>query len=352
MDRTYFSFLIAFLVLNLSFLQSSPMPDMNMNSRYILITGGAGFIGSHINEMLYRQGYQTVVLDNLSQGHREAVQHGIFIEGDLADPALLDQIFSQYQIDAVMHFAAFKNISESTKDPIKYYINNVVNTLNLLSAMIRHQVKVFIFSSSAAIFGNPQEKYVTEDHPCHPLNPYGQSKLMVENILKDLDQAHLLRFCSLRYFNAAGGDPEGKIKNFNRQDSNLIPIILRSLKTPGSIVTIYGTDYPTPDGTCIRDYIHIEDLGSAHIAAMEKLLNRAPSNYYNLGNGQGFSVRQVIAAVEKVTGQRVKIHEGDRRLGDAAILVANGSKAQRELNWHPRYSSLEMMIEHAWKAMH
>ncbi len=346
MPRKYFSLLIVFLVLNLSFLQSSPM-----NSKCILVTGGAGFIGSHINEMLYCLGYQTVVLDNLSQGYREAVQHGIFIEGDLADTALLDQIFSHYQIDAVMHFAAFKNISESTQHPIKYYTNNVVNTLHLLSAMLRHKVTVFIFSSSAAIFGNPQENYISETHPCNPLNPYGQSKRMVENILKDLDQFNQLRFCSLRYFNAVGGDPKGKRKNFNTQDSNLIPIVLRSLKTPNGVVSIYGTDYPTPDGTCIRDYIHIEDLGSAHIAAMEKLLSGAPSNYYNLGNGQGFSVRQVIAAVEKVTGQRVNKREAGRRLGDAAIVRANGSKAQRELDWSPRYSSLEVMIEHAWKAM-
>lgn len=317
----------------------------------ILVVGGAGFIGSHINEMLYRQGYQTIILDNLSKGYRESVQHGIFIEGDVADSTLLDKIFTEYQIDAVMHFAAFKNIGESVKEPLKYYKNNVGNTLNLLSAMLRYQVKIFVFSSSAAVYGIPQEKYVTEDHPCIPVNPYGQSKLMVENILHDLDFNHQIRFCSLRYFNAAGGDPEGKIKNFSRQDSNLIPILLASLKKPDQAVTIFGTDYPTPDGTCIRDYIHIYDLGSAHIAALEKLLNGAPSSCYNLGNGEGFSVRQVIAAVEKVTGLRVNIHAGDRRLGDPPILVANTTKAQRELNWHSCYSSLEMIIEHAWNGI-
>lgn len=343
--KQIYLFLITALLIS-SLLHSSPR-----DSKCVLVVGGAGFIGSHINEMLYRQGYQTIVLDNLSQGHRESVQHGLFIEGDLADADLLDQIFCQYTIDAVMHFAAYKNIGESTKEPLKYYMNNVCNTLNLLSAMLRHQVNFFIFSSSAAIFGNPRETLITDDHPCHPINPYGQTKLMVENILKDLDQAHLLRFCSLRYFNAAGGDPEGKIKNFSIQDSNLIPIILRKLKKPGSIVSIYGTDYPTPDGTCIRDYIHIDDLGAAHIAAMENLLNGASSTYYNLGNGQGFSVRQVIAAIEKVTGQKIHACEGERRPGDPAILIADGSKAQRELNWHPRFPSLEVMIEHAWNAM-
>jgi UDP-glucose 4-epimerase len=334
------------LTLNFSFLQGSMS-----NSKMILVVGGAGFIGSHVNEMLYRQGYQTIVLDNLSHGHRASVQHGIFIEGDMADTALLDKIFSQYPISAVMHFAAFRDVGESVKEPLKYYVNNVSNTLNLLASMLRHQVKIFIFSSSAAIFGIPQEKYIAEDHLCHPINPYGQAKLMIEDILHDFDQAYQLRFCCLRYFNAAGGDPKGKIRNCNDKSSNLIPIILNTLKNPHQIVTIFGTDYPTPDGTCVRDYVHIYDLGSAHIAAMEKLLNGAPSCCYNLGNGQGFSVRQVIAAVEKVTGKRVNVQEGERRLGDPPYLVACAKKAQCELNWQPRYSSLEIMIEHAWKGM-
>lgn len=334
------------LVFNLSHLQSTPM-----DSKYILVVGGAGYIGSHINEMLHRQGYQTIVLDNLSQGYREAVQHGVFIEGDISDTPLLDHIFSQYQIAAVMHFAAFKNVGESVREPLKYYINNVGNTLNLLSAMLRHDVKLFIFSSSASIYGMPQEDLITEEHPCEPINPYGWSKLMVERVLHDLDQTHQLRFCSLRYFNAAGGDPEGKIKTFNRQDSNLIPIVLNSLVKSNRVVTIFGTDYPTPDGTCIRDYIHIDDLGTAHIAAMEKLLTGSSSNCFNLGNGHGFSVRQVIAAVEKVTGQCVKLREGERRIGDPAVLVANSCKAEKELHWQPRYSSIEVMIEHAWNAM-
>ena len=338
--------LFYFLMLNIFFLRGFPM-----DAKCVLVVGGAGFIGSHINEMLYRQGYETIVLDDLSSGHLESVQHGICIEGNMADEVLLDQIFTRHKIDAVMHFAAFKYVGESMKDPLKYYKNNVGNTLVLLSSMLKHGVRVFIFSSSAAVYGIPQEESVKESHPCNPISPYGRSKWMVENILSDLDRTAALRFCSLRYFNAAGGDPEGKIKNFNREDTNLIPIILNSLKNHNPI-TLYGIDYPTPDGTCIRDYIHIDDLGSAHIAAMEQLMNGAPSACYNLGNGQGFSVRQVIAAVEKVTGELVASRVGMRRIGDPPKLIANAGKAEKELNWHPRYPSLEEIIEHAWKAMH
>ena len=327
-------------------LQSSSLP-----AKTILIVGGAGFIGSHVNEMLYLNGYRTIILDNLSHGSQEAVKHGIFIKGDLEDTALLDQIFNTHQIAAVMHFAALKDVGESVKDPLSYYENNVSFTLNLLAAMLKHEVKILIFSSSAAIFGQPEELPISEDHPCHPINPYGRTKLIVEHILQDFDSAFGLRYCCLRYFNAAGGDPRGKIKNYNPVDSNLIPIILRSIQKPDSTITIFGTDYPTPDGTCIRDYIHVEDLGTAHLAALEKLLTGTPSNCYNLGNGEGFSVRQVISAVEKVTGKKVKIQEGARRPGDPPILIASSCKASRELNWRPAYSSLELIIEHAWNAM-
>lgn len=338
--------LSAFFLLNPALLQCSLT-----SSHAILIIGGAGFIGSHVNEMLHRKGYETIVLDNLSQGVRESVRHGVFIEGDLADSALLDRIFSTHQIGAVMHFAALKDVGESVKHPLRYYENNVSNTLKLLAAMMKHDVKIMIFSSSAAIFGQPEEVPVSEDHPCHPINPYGRTKLIVENILDDFDEAYGLRYCSLRYFNAAGGDPEGRIKNHKSTDSNLIPIILRSLQKDDACLTIYGTDYPTPDGTCIRDYIHIEDLGTAHIAALEKLLGGSSSCYYNLGNGKGFSVREVISAVEKVTGCKVKTREGPRRAGDPPILIASSSKARRELNWNPVYTELEPIIEHAWKAM-
>jgi len=322
-----------------------------MNGTYVLVVGGAGFIGSHVNEALYRQGYPTLVLDNLSQGSPEAVRHGLFIQGDMGDTLLLDQIFTQYHIEAVMHFAAFKDVGESVKDPLKYYQNNVGNTLHLLSTMRRHQVNACVFSSSAAIYGLPKEESISEGHPCDPINPYGRSKWMVENILQELSQSTPFRFSSLRYFNAAGGDPEGKIKSTKTYDPNLIPTLLNSLKQREARVAIYGNDYPTPDGTCIRDYIHVDDLASAHIIAMKQLLSGAPSSYYNLGNGQGFSVRQVIAAVEKVTGKRyANVHEQERRLGDPPILVANANKAKKELDWSPRYS-LERMIEHAWNAL-
>jgi UDP-glucose 4-epimerase len=244
-----------------------------------------------------------------------------------------------------MHFAAYIDVGESVKDPIKYYQNNVVNTLNLLTAMLRHHIRHFVFSSTAAIFGNPVYPRISEDHPCHPLNPYGESKLMVEKMLHDLDTAYGLKFACLRYFNAAGGDPNGKIKNFQKYSSNLIPIILRNLKT-NLPVTIFGTDYATPDGTCIRDYIHIEDLGKAHLIVLKHLLSGGASTCYNLGNGKGFSVREVIDTVEKVLNQKVNVIEGNRRPGDPPILLADSIKAVAELEWHPLYS-LELMIEHA-----
>jgi len=317
----------------------------------VLVVGGAGYIGSCVNEKLYTNGYQTIVLDNLSKGHKEAVKHGLFIEGDLGDSLLLDHIFNTYSIDGVMHFAAFLEVGESVKDPLKYYFNNVSSTLNLLQAMHKHNVHTFIFSSTAAIFGMPQQELIQETHPCLPMSPYGQSKYMVEQILKDLDSAYGMKYTALRYFNAAGGDPEGKRKLFKTNQSNLIPVILRSLKKENGSITIFGTDFNTKDGTGIRDYVHIEDLATAHIAAMERLWAGAPSTCYNLGNGKGFSVREVISATEKVTGLPVKVVEGARREGDPAISVADATKAKKELNWHPQYLSLEDMIEHTWTSM-
>lgn len=317
----------------------------------ILVTGGAGFIGSHVNKMLHDHGYQTIVLDNLSQGCREAVTCGTFIEGNIADITLLNKILSDSPIDAVMHFAASIQVGESMSHPAKYYINNVANTLNLLEAMRRHQVNTLVFSSSAAIFGAPKKPRITEDHPCIPINPYGQSKFMVEKILVDYDRAYNLKSSCLRYFNASGGDPSGKIKNIKSAEVNLIPLVLGSLLDPQKTITIFGTDYPTPDGTCIRDYIHIHDLGMAHILAMEKLLKDRSSSHYNLGNGNGYSVREVIETAEKVSGLKVNAIEGERRPGDPAILVADAEKARRELGWKPQYPALETIIEHAWRAI-
>lgn len=322
-----------------------------MKKRTVLVVGGAGFIGSHVNKLLNQAGYRTVILDNLSSGSRDTVQQGEFIEGSLGDPLILDQIFQRYSIDAVMHLAAFIDVGESVRDPAKYYINNVSHTLMLLQAMLKHQVKVIIFSSSAAIFGIPLEIPISEEHPSHPINPYGESKWMVEKILRHFDTAYGLKSCCLRYFNAAGGDPDGKIKYHQKCVTNLIPLILRSLKFNTGPITIFGTDYPTRDGTCVRDYVHIEDLGRAHILGMEKLFSDSTSTYYNLGNGQGYSVKEVIEAVEAVTGLKVPTLEGARRPGDPPFLLANAEKAWKELGWKPHYPAIKTMIEHAWTAL-
>lgn len=322
-----------------------------MSTKNILVTGGAGFIGSHVVKMLDQYGYHPIVFDNLSRGNEKAVTRGTFVKGDLNNTQDLEKIFSSYDIKAVMHFAAFIDVGESMLEPAKYYINNVVNTINLLEAMRKHGIKIFIFSSTAAIFGLPQQTHIGENHPCVPINPYGETKLIVEKILRDYASAYDLRYTSLRYFNAAGGDPEGEIKNYKVKESNLIPIVLRSLMQPNGIVTINGTDYPTPDGTCIRDYIHVNDLGDAHILAMERLLKGASSENYNLGNGNGFSVRDVISAAETATGKLVRTKEGARRPGDPPQLVADSHKARKDLGWSPRYSDLKVMVAHAWQAL-
>ena len=323
-----------------------------MRQNCILVTGGAGFIGSQVNKQLHQAGYSTVILDNLSCGNRESVIKGHFIQGDIDDGLLLKKIFRDFPIDIVMHFAAFLDVGESVKSPLKYYENNVAKTLKLLEAMLESNVKKLIFSSSAAIFGYPLEVPLKESHPTQPINPYGSSKLMVEKILQDFDSAYDLKSCSLRYFNAAGGDPDGEIKNYKMQDSNLIPLALRSLKESNRSLTVFGTDYPTQDGTCVRDYIHIYDLAEAHIAAMQHLLAGNPSSQYNLGNGQGFSVREVLNTIEKVTGKSLPIIEGERRPGDAPVLIADASKAHRELQWKPQFPDLPIIVEHAWKALH
>lgn len=318
----------------------------------ILVVGGAGFVGSHVNAMLKREGYSTIVFDSLIRGSRESIPDSIFVHGELSDPAAIDAIFQKHSITAVMHFAAFADVGESFQKPFDYYANNVANTLNLLQAMLRHEVKTLIFSSSAAIFGFPQHPVITESHPCQPISPYGESKLMIEKVLKDLDLVHGLRSCCLRYFNAAGGDPLELVKQRKRHEYNLIPVILRSLMRDGASVTINGTDYPTPDGTCVRDYVHVHDIGQAHITALKNLLAGGASCHYNLGNGQGFSIRQVVETIERVTGKTVKTSFGPRRQGDAPVLVANAKKAETELLWRPNFPELESMIDHAWRAMH
>lgn len=322
-----------------------------MNAKNILVVGGAGFIGSYVAKMLELRGYRPIIFDNLSSGHRLAVGDRTFIEGDLANPEDLDRVFKELSIDAVMHFAAFIDVGESMCEPAKYYTNNVCNTLRLIDTMRRYGVEFFIFSSSSAIFGNPKQEKVDESHVCDPISPYGRTKLIVEWILADYSRAYGFKSMCLRYFNAAGGDPTGEIKNYKKKETNLIPVILRNLRQGNRPTTIYGTDYDTPDGTCIRDYIHIDDLGSAHIKALEKLFDGGETTNYNLGNGNGFSVRDVITAAEKVTGKKCNVIEGDRRPGDAPKLLACYEKAQQELGWMPQYTDLETMIAHAWQAL-
>lgn len=315
----------------------------------VFIAGGAGYIGSHIAKMVHESGYHAVVYDNLSHGNRNNVPFGEFIEGDLSDKKLLNEVFSGRSFDCVIHFAALIDVGESVRKPLRYYYNNVSLTLNLLETMESHGVKNLIFSSSAAIYGLPETPYIDEGHRKAPINPYGHTKLMMEQIIEDVAKAGDLRYSCLRYFNAAGGDPHGEIQYNKRKESNLIPIALDCL-IENVPLTIYGTDYPTKDGTCIRDYIHIEDLGSAHILAMEKLLEGGCSANYNLGNGSGFSVREVVSSIERVTGKKIALIEGARRPGDPPQLVADAAKAKSELCWSPCYSSLDKIILDACNA--
>lgn len=322
-----------------------------MSKGTILVTGGAGFIGSVANKKLAEAGYDTVVLDNLKHGDRRAVVRGTFIEGDIENEALLQKIFKEHPIKAVLHFAALIDVGESVLRPVMYFQNNVFGTLNLLKIMVGHGVKRFIFSSTAAVYGIPVEVPVKETTPTHPINPYGESKLKVEQILKELEGQLNLRYCAFRYFNAAGGDHTGEIKNFKAAESNLIPVALRSLLENDKPLTIFGTDYATPDGTCIRDYIHVDDLVDAHIKALEYLENGGTSATYNLGNGNGYSVRQVLDSVERVTQRKLKVVDGGRREGDPPALIADSSKAHKELGWKPRFPDLDTIVSDAWNTL-
>jgi UDP-glucose 4-epimerase len=317
----------------------------------ILITGGSGFIGAHVNKLLALSGYRTVILDNLSRSHSKTFKDSTFVKGDIGNREDLKKIFTQFSIDAVMHLAAYTDVGESVKNPSLYYHNNLVGTLTLLQSMLEHGVEICVFSSTAAIFGYPLQTSIDESHPCNPINPYGNTKWMAEKILQDLSTSSPLRFASLRYFNAAGGDPTGEVVVEKIKENNLIPIVLKGLIS-NKPITIFGTDYPTPDGTCIRDYIHVYDLATAHILCLEKLLHGAESDYFNLGNGQGFSVLQVIQAVEKVTGLKVNAINGERRAGDPPILIANSNKAYGKLHWKPSYPELETIIKHAWQSLY
>lgn len=313
----------------------------------ILVIGGAGYIGSHMVKMLSREGCQVSTLDDLSSGHRDAVSIGEFVQGDFGNRNVLDQVLAQ-GFDAVMHFASFIQVGESVTHPSKYYRNNFVNTLNLLDAMKDHGIFNFIFSSTAATFGEPLYMPIDEKHPQTPINPYGRSKLMVEQALCDYDRAYGLKSVCLRYFNAAGADPEGQLGERHDPETHLIPLVLQAASGRRPHITVYGRDYDTPDGTCIRDYIHINDLCSAHWLSLQSLMSGKGSQVYNLGNGNGFSVQQVIDTAKAVTGRHIPVQEGLRRPGDPARLVADATLARKSLGWQPKFANLVAIIEHAW----
>lgn len=314
----------------------------------ILVTGGAGYIGSHTCKALHNAGFTPVTLDNLVYGHREAVKWGPFIEGDLHDSALLETVIREHAVSAVIHFAAYAYVGESMQYPEKYFSNNVVNTLHLLNAMKSCGTAYLVFSSTCATYGIPERLPIDEQHPQNPVNPYGESKLFVERALRWYEVAHGIKSVPLRYFNAAGADAEGEIGEDHSPETHLIPLVIEAAMGVRSHVQVFGTDYPTADGTAIRDYIHVTDLGDAHVKALEYLLAGGDSVALNLGTGNGYSVKQVISAVESVSGRPVPVQLAPRRPGDPAELVANAVNANQRLGWRPKHSSLENIAATAW----
>lgn len=320
-----------------------------MTAHKILVAGGAGYIGTHMVKDLLRAGYSVVILDNLSKGHRELLPGGIFVEGDLGDGVLLDRLFTEHDISAVMHFAAFSLVGESVQEPLNYYRNNVARTVELLDAMHRHDITRFIFSSTAAVYGEPITTPIDEDHPQQPTNPYGAGKLAVERMLADCATAYGLRYIALRYFNAAGADIDGDIGERHEPESHLIPLVLQTALGERAAIHIYGEDYSTPDGTCLRDYVHVSDLAQAHLLALESLLGDGTNAIYNLGNSKGYSVREVIDIAHRITGKPIATRRAARRPGDPAVLIADSSKIRKALGWQPRYEKLESIIASAWE---
>jgi len=325
---------------------------MSTSASTILVTGGAGYIGSHAVMSLKQAGYNVIVLDNLVYGHEDLVKTALsvpLVKGDTNDRALLDDLFAEHDIAAVMHFAAYAYVGESVSDPAKYYRNNVTGTLTLLEAMVAAGVKQFVFSSTCATYGVPKSTPIVEEHPQNPINPYGMTKLMVERILADFAQAYGLSSVCFRYFNAAGADPEGRLGEDHNPETHLIPLVLQTALGKREAISIYGTDYPTPDGSCVRDYIHVCDLADAHVLGIKYLLDGNDSAVFNLGNGSGFSVREVIDAARRVTGEPIKAIECDRRPGDPPSLVGSADKARSTLGWQPRYTDIDDIIAHAWQ---
>ena len=320
-------------------------------SQTILVTGGAGYIGSHAVLALQQAGFAVIVLDNLVYGHRELVESELkaeLIVGDIGDRALLDRLFADRQIDAVMHFSAYAYVGESVTDPAKYYRNNVVATLTLLEAMVAANIKKFIFSSTCATYGIPKSVPIPEDHPQSPINPYGATKLMVERILADFGTAYGLKSVCFRYFNAAGADPGGRLGEDHNPETHLIPLVLLAAMGKRDSISIFGTDYPTPDGTCVRDYIHVTDLANAHLLGLQYLFKGGENQVFNLGNGNGFSVKQVIEAARQVTGKEINVVECDRRPGDPPALVGSSEKAKQILGWQSQYADLHQILTHSW----
>lgn len=315
----------------------------------ILICGGAGYIGSHMAKWLATRGFAVTVLDNLATGHRSAVKWGDFIQTDILDVVALENVFASRPFDAVMHFCAKSLVGESVEMPYDYYANNVVGTLNLLKVMRHHGVDRLVFSSTAAVYGQPEQELIDEDHRTLPINPYGQSKLMVERMLSDAARAYGLRSVCLRYFNAAGASEDGDIGEAHEPETHLVPNVLRSVLKGDGALKIFGDDYPTPDGTCIRDYVHVEDLAQAHQLALDYMVRRDGAHVFNLGSGKGFSVREVIAAAERITKHSVAYDIAPRRPGDPAVLVASSEKARVELGWAPKYCDLDQIVGSAWR---
>lgn len=317
----------------------------------VLVIGGAGYIGSHMVLTLERAGYYPVVLDNLSKGHRDAVRGAEFFQGEMNDARLLQTLFDKYKFEAVLHFAALIEVAESVKDPIRYYQNNLAASINLLEIMIKNKVRNFIFSSSAAVYGESDQIQIDEEHLLSPVNPYGKSKYMLEEILKDLADCGQLQFSILRYFNAAGADPDSHLAEQHQPESHLIPLVLEAAAGLRSQIKIFGNDYPTADGTCVRDYIHVMDICHAHLLAMNDLIAQRHANQiYNLGNGLGYSVMQVIETARRITKKEINVVIGERRAGDPARLVANAELAKQQLGWKPKYPELEIIMRHAWQA--
>lgn len=318
-------------------------------SRTILVCGGAGYIGSHMVRMLLEKGHSPVIFDNLSTGHAEAVGDAAFVRADLLDKQALRRVFAEQHFDAVMHFSAKSLVGESVADPSIYYLNNVVGTLNLLEAMREAGAMRLVFSSTAAVYGNPVTARIAEDHPLQPVNPYGQSKLMVERMLRDYAKAYGFRSVALRYFNAAGADASGEIGEAHNPETHLIPNVLRAALGTGPELKLFGDDYDTPDRTCVRDYIHVTDLCDAHLRALDYMDANEGAHAFNLGNGNGFSVKQVVEAAWRVTGLEVPHSIAPRRAGDPAWLVADASRARDVLGWQPTYTDMDGIIESAWK---